>query len=137
MKPCASVLNGKRYLLRLRAPPGAVTKHHIKSEISLSIYLYTVYIWIYVMIIRDFQTHSVYMHSVDGVFSHLWALGPIQPAALRPDLLGLRWEYESEGDCQRAQRGSLTFCTSSFLPACFPLTPSHSLAQPKKQYLTQ
>lgn len=77
------------------------------------------------------------MHSDYGVFSHLWALGLIQPAALRPDLLGLRWEYESEGVCQRAQIGLLTFCTSSFLPSCSPITPSHSLLQPKKQYQTQ
>lgn len=44
------------------------------------------------------------------------------PCLHRPDLLEPRWEYESTGVCQRAQIGSLTSCSSAFLP--FPFSPS-------------
>lgn len=67
------------------------------------------------------------MHSVCAVFSHLWALGPVQPAALRPDLLG---SVLSEGVCRRAQI-RLANLLYLLLPPCL-FIPS-----PKKQYLAQ
>lgn len=76
---------------------------------------------------RFTDTHSTNT-VLTGLFSHLWAPGPRQPlpCPCRPDLLGARWEYESNGVCQWAQIGSLTSCTSSFLASCSPITPSRS-----------